>query len=169
MKLVVEGVSPRREELYQKAFRLLVKKFDIEGKAYTVWLTFFKEKPEQKITYNPQRGVGFVLSSIQGETCNTIIDGIIVMRINEYKSPKENYEHRRVTQPPMRTFVHEMTHVAQMVTGRLFTRQTPSGAKARWEGKWLDRLPRYEDQPWEHEADRLTPGLYEMLKQELRS
>ena len=163
MRLIVEGVSAKREAAYQKAFRFLVRHLNIENHDKTVWLTFFKKRPEMREMYRFGSLIGEQFNSEQGATRNEIVDNIIEMKINDYKSSAfSDKRERSVLQPPMQTFVHEMTHVAQMVTGRLVVRQTPFETRVRWNGRW-GSLPPYEDQPWEHEAQDLTQMLYPML------
>ena len=57
----------------------------------------------------------------------------------------------------LQTLAHELSHVAQQVTGRLQCRvwSTDNQTHVRWEGKELGIYLKdiaYEDAPWEHEA-----------------
>ena len=56
----------------------------------------------------------------------------------------------------LKTVAHEMTHVKQFARGELFT----SGAKRRWQGKWVSKNISYWDEPWEIEATGREVGLF---------
>jgi hypothetical protein len=168
MKLVIKGISEQRKEIYQRAFRWLVDKFKIGHKNIIVDLTFFYEEPRHVYAIGPNGRPGFGLNSVNGETRNDIIDGVIEMRINDYKVPDPNSENRHVTHPQMQTFIHEMVHVAQIVTGNLVRAEDRYGnVKVRWRGEWMP-LPAYEDMPWEHQANRLSEQLFEPLRRALK-
>lgn len=165
MKLVIDGMSAARAEVYQRAFRWLVEKFKIGHKDATVHLEMFYRSPRHEFGFrNGKAGMGY--SSINGETRNEIVNGVVYMRMNDYKAPPGSIT-RNVTHPPMRTFIHEMVHVAQIVTGNLYVDQNRPGDDVRWRGTWME-LPAYEDMPWEHQADRLADQLFEPLRSFLK-
>jgi hypothetical protein len=62
----------------------------------------------------------------------------------------------------IKTFLHEMVHVMQGVTG--LSRQT-WGGKWYWKGKDYSNTP-YSKQPWERQAFRMQESLYEELAKE---
>lgn len=170
MRLVIVGISRQRQEVYQRAFRWLVEKFKIGHKKETVHLTFYYQPPEHELGINPYTGrPGYALRSENGSTRNEIENGIVEMRINDYKCPDRYSECRYVTHPQMKTFIHEMVHVAQLVTGNLVRQEDQFGrARARWRGEWLKKIPAYDDMPWEHQANRLADQLFEPLRKALK-
>lgn len=158
MKLIVEGVSPKREKVYQDAFRKLCEWLKISTKDYTVLLKFYQKRP--KIVRDVY---GTFASNEGGCTYSEIVDGVLLVNINDYKTTTDNRDELNVVQPAMKTFCHEMVHVAQMVHNQLVV--DINRQKVWWRGKQLPDMPDYKDMPWEHEADDLTPILYQKMKE----
>lgn len=159
MKLIAEtdAVTERR---YQIAFEIITRFLGIEHLPQTVWLSFIQEGPEAY-----EIGFGRILrKKIGGETVNDVVDGYVQMRINLHRSTCKcsACQEENAQLDPLSTFCHEMVHVKQLLRSEL--RRTSNGIW--WRGHFYTKreVPKYQDQPWEHEANRLQAVLTPMVK-----
>ncbi len=150
MKLATEADAATSRR-YQIAFDLVTRELGITHYPHTVWLTFVDEPPDVQLI-----GFGRVLrKKEQGAVNNKIIDGYLKMKINLHRSSCncEDCQRENGSFDPLGTFCHEMVHVKQLISGELS--RSPLGVKWRDHFYKPHQVPRYEDMPWEHEANRL--------------
>jgi len=154
MKLIAE-TDAANERRYQIAFDVITRSLGIENMPQTVWLSFVSEPPE---LLSVRRGQ-VLRKKLGGSTNNTIVDGYVQMQINDHRSTCGCAACREEAErlDPISTFCHEMAHVKQLVKGEL--RRTSAGMW--WHGRFYRHadVPKYHDQPWEHEANRLQADL----------
>lgn len=154
MKLEIKNASPEDAQRYQEAFGILTQAMGIANEKAVVNLDFF---------YSPEKfGLEAFLTGFTYEGAYTasemeiMLDGtkILTVKINT-APPPINFSTK------MASFVHEMQHVTQMVTGRLDT-DPPFNV---WDGKHyrfgeID----YNERPWEVDARQAAERFYPLVK-----
>lgn len=171
MKLLMNEKRPELRAKFGKAFYWLVDALKISDKDFKVQLRIISEKPDASFEFSPEGIPSIRIDQNFGGVNKHIFKGnILKMELNEFRNTcncKNCRDDPTKNKDMLETLVHEMTHVKQMVEGRLIV----IGDYVLWEGKTIHKseLPSYKDQPWEHEANATERKIYPALKRYLEN